>query len=386
MKKPGKVLVVDDVPRNVKLLADLLTAKGYEALTAASGLEALEKVEAERPDLVLLDVMMPGMDGYQVCRKIRENPVTEILPVAMVTSLDPAEERIKGLEAGADDFLSKPVDQHALLARVRSLLRIKELYDTVQEQAAKLTEWNQTLERRVQEQLEQLERLGRLRRFLSPQVSELLLSAGDESWLQSHRQLIASVFCDLRGFTAFSDAVEPEETIGVLQAYHKAMGELIDRFEGTIDHRAGDGIMIIFNDPLPCEQPATRAVRMALAMREQMEILTGDWRRFGYQIGFGAGIALGYATLGMVGYEGRFDYTANGNAVNLAARLCEQARSGQILISQRVQAEVERLAETELVAELSLKGFQRPTPAYNVLRWRDGSVVPASVRDPLTLG
>ena len=223
---------------------------------------------------------------------------------------------------------------------------------------------------RVREQVEQLQGLERLRRFLSPQVTELILSSGDDSCLQSHRRLIATVFCDLRGFTAFSDTVEPEEAISVLQNYHKTMGELIDRFEGTIDHRAGDGIMIIFNDPLPCEQPAARAVHMALAMRERMAELTDDWRRFGYELGFGVGIGLGYATLGMVGYEGRFDYTANGNAVNLAARLCDEARNGQILISQRVHVELENLVEAERVAELSLKGFHRPVPVFNVLGLR----------------
>ncbi len=366
MNTTAKILVVDDTPRNIKLLADILDIQGYQVTTAASGAEALQQIEQNKPDLVLLDVVMPGMDGYAVCRQVRHNPATAILPVIMVTALDPATERVKGLEAGADDFLSKPVNQAELLARVRSLVRVKSLFDTIEAQKAELEEWSNELAQRVREQVEQLQGLGRLRRFLSPQVTELILSSGDDSCLQSHRQLIATVFCDLRGFTAFSDTVEPEEAISVLQSYHKAMGELIDYFEGTIDHRAGDGIMIIFNDPLPCDQPAARAVRMGLAMRERMDTLTSDWRRFGYELGFGVGIAMGYATLGMVGYEGRFDYTANGNAVNLAARLCDEARSGQILISQRVQVEVEDLVEAELVAELSFKGFHRPVPTFNV--------------------
>ena len=188
MSAPAKILVVDDTPQNVKLLADLLTVKGYAVVTAASGPEALERVVAERPDLVLLDVVMPGMSGYEVCRKIRENPATGILPVVMVTALDPSQERIKGLEAGADDFLTKPINQPELLARVRSLLRIKEFYDTVQSQAAQLAEWNKTLEQRVEEQVAQLERLGRLKRFFSPQLAELSVTGGADDPLKTHRR------------------------------------------------------------------------------------------------------------------------------------------------------------------------------------------------------
>jgi class 3 adenylate cyclase len=372
MSGSTKILVVDDVPRNAKLLVDILNVQGYATATASCGAEALEKVHAWQPDLLLLDVVMPGMDGYQVCRRLRENPTTAILPVVMVTALDPGEERIKGLEAGADDFLTKPVNQPELLVRVRSLVRIKTLFDTVQAQKTELEIWSRTLEQRVEEQVEKLERLGRLRRFLSPQVADLIVSSGDESYLQSHRRWIATLFCDLRGFTLFSETVEPEEAIGVLQTYHKAMGELITRFEGTIDHRAGDGIMVIFNDPLACEQPGLRAVRMALAMRQRMAELDGQWRKFGYELGFGIGMSLGYATLGLIGYEGRFDYTPIGSVVNLAARLCDEARDGQILISQRLFAEVEEQVAVTFVAELALKGFQRPVPTYNVTgirRW-----------------
>jgi adenylate cyclase len=190
VQSPAKILVVDDTPKNVKLLADLLSARGYAVAIAASGAEALAQLEAEKPDLVLLDVVMPEMSGYEVCRKIRENPATRILPVVMVTALDPAEERIKGLDAGADDFLTKPINQAELLARVRSLLRIKELYDTVQAQAGQLSESNTTLERRVREQVDQLERLGRLKRFFSPQLAELIVGGGAEDPLKAHRREI----------------------------------------------------------------------------------------------------------------------------------------------------------------------------------------------------
>jgi len=366
MSDPARILVVDDNARNAKLLADLLEASGYQTLVAASGAEALARVESGRPDLLLLDVVMPGMDGYAVCRRLRQDPATAILPVIMVTALEPSEERVKGLEAGADDFLTKPINHAELLARVRSLVRIKTLFDTVQAQKADLEAWSNTLEQRVKAQVDELERLGRLRRFLSPQVADLIVSSGDASCLESHRRLIATLFCDLRGFTAFSETVEPEETMAVLQSYHKAMGELIVRFEGTIDHRAGDGIMIVFNDPLPCANPALRAVQLAIALRQHVVEMSREWRRFGYELGFGVGISLGYATLGLVGYEGRFDYTANGSVVNFASRLCDEASDGQILVSQRLYAEVENKVEAECVANLILKGFHRPVLAYNV--------------------
>ena len=368
MSTPAKILVVDDTPKNVKLLEYLLTGKGYAVVTAASGPEALEKVAVERPDLVLLDVVMPEMSGYEVCRKIRENPATGILPVVMVTALDPAQERVKGLEAGADDFLTKPINQPELLARVRSLLRIKELYDTVQSQAAQLAVWNQTLEQRVQEQLVELERVGRLKRFLSPQLADLIVSSGDERLLESHRREITVVFCDLRGFTAFAETAEPEEVMGVLREYHAAMGALIFQFEGTLERFAGDGLMVFFNDPVLCPDPAARAVRMAVAMRERAGELAALWRKRGHQLAFGVGIAQGYATLGKIGFEGRFDYGAIGTVTNLASRLCDEAKGGQILLSQRVYAAVEELVEAEPVGEVALKGFHRPEAVFNVLR------------------
>ena len=365
---PAKILVVDDTPKNVKLLADILTVKGYTAVTAASGREALDQVEAERPDLVLLDVVMPEMSGYEVCRKIRENPATEILPVVMVTALDATQERIKGLDAGADDFLTKPINQGELLARVRSLLRIKELYDTVQAQAAQLSEWTKTLEQRVQEQLAQLERMGRLKRFFSPQLAELIVAGGAEDPLKTHRRDVTVVFLDLRGFTAFAETSEPEEVMGVLREYHAEMGKLVLQHEGTLERFTGDGMMIFFNDPVPVPNPAERAIRMALPMRERVGELTVKWRKLGYELDFGVGIAQGYATIGGIGFEGRWDYGAIGTVTNLASRLCGEAKPGQILISQRLLATIEDLVDVEGVGELSLKGFQRPITAYNIFR------------------
>jgi adenylate cyclase len=356
---PGRVLVVDDTPVNLKLLADLLAAKGYAVVTATSGPEALAKVEADAADLVLLDVMMPGMSGYEVCRKIRENPATAMLPVVMVTALDPAQERVKGIDAGADDFLTKPIHQPELLARVRSLLRVKTLWD-------QLAELNRTLEQRVTEQVGQLERLERLKRFFSPQLAEAIVTGGAEDPLKSHRREVTVVFLDLRGFTAFAETAEPEEVMGVLREYHAAMGELILAHEGTLERFTGDGMMIFFNDPTPVPNPQERAVRMALAMRDRVDELVRGWRKRGWELDFGVGIAQGYATIGAIGFEGRLDYGAIGTVTNLAARLCGEAQPGQILVPRRLYGTLEDLVEAAPVGELALKGFSRAVGVYNV--------------------
>jgi adenylate cyclase len=363
MSASEKILVVDDTAVNVKLLADLLRVKGYAVVTAASGKEALEKIDSERPDLVLLDVMMPGMTGYEVCRKMRENAATASLPVVMVTALDPAQERVKGIEAGADDFLTKPINQPELLARVRSLLRVKALHD-------QLTELNRTLEVRVTAQVAELESLGRLKRFFSPQLAEAIVSGGAEDPLKSHRREITVVFLDLRGFTAFAESSEPEEVMAVLREYHAEMGKLILAHEGTLERFTGDGMMIFFNDPVVVDNPSERAVRMAAAMRARVGELAVRWRKLGYDLDFGVGIAQGYATLGAIGFEGRWDYGAIGSVTNLAARLCAEAKPGQILISRRVFAAVEDLVEAAPMGEFALKGFSRPIPTYEVARVR----------------
>jgi adenylate cyclase len=370
MSRASTILVVDDTPANVKLLADLLTVKGYLVVTAASGEEGLRRVAEDRPDLVLLDVMMPGMNGYEVCQAIRADSANGILPVIMVTSLDPAQERVKGLEAGADDFLTKPVNQPELLARVKSLLRIKSLYDEVERRKAELAEWNRTLEQRVAEGVAQLERMGRMKRFFSPQIADLILSGGTEDPLKSHRREIIVVFLDLRGFTAFTETADPEEVMGVLREYHAEMGRLIMAYQGTLERFAGDGIMIFFNDPVELDNPAAHAVRMAVEMRQRFAQLNSGWQKRGYDLHMGIGIAQGYATLGAIGFEGRQDYGAIGNVTNLSARLCGEAKPGQILISQRVLGHIEELVQAEPVTELTLKGFRRPVQVFNVCALR----------------
>jgi adenylate cyclase len=360
------VLAVDDLPANVRLLDAVLSPRGYRVLGAGSGPEALALVAERRPDLILLDIVMPEMDGYEVCRRLRQDPATAFLPVVMITASGD-QERLLAIEAGADDFVAKPFDKAELLARVRSLLRIKRYHDTIEGQTAELAEWNRTLKQRVQEQVEQLERMGRLRRFLSPQLADLVVSSGDESFLDSHRRDITVVFCDLRAFTAFAETAEPEEVMGVLDDYYQALGDLVTRFEGTLERFTGDGLMVFFNDPLPCEDAPLRAVRMAVAMRNRIQGLAQGWARHGYDLALGVGVAQGYATLGRVGFEGRSDYTAIGTCTNLAARLCAEARPWQILLSPRVHASVEEFVTSEPVGELTLRGFSRPVATFNVV-------------------
>jgi class 3 adenylate cyclase/CheY-like chemotaxis protein len=366
-----KILVVDDTPQNIKVLDAILSPRGYRVATARSGAEALQKVRDEAPDLVLLDIVMPGMSGYEVVQRLRDDPATRVLPVVMVTALGAQEEKVKAIEAGADDFLTKPVNQLELLARVKSLLRIKAYHDTIQSQAAELAEWNRTLEGRVQQQVQELERLARLRRFLAPQLAELIASDEHEQVLESHRREVTVVFCDLRGFTAFSETTEPEEVMRVLREFHLAMGEIIHHYEGTLERFTGDGMMIFFNDPIPCSDPAERAVHMAVSMRTRVDDLKAKWRRRGHQLDFGVGISQGYATLGKIGFEGRFDYAAIGTVTNLASRLCDEADGEQILVSQRVYSAVEVLVEAEIVGELSLKGFSRPILVHNIIGLRE---------------
>jgi len=371
MTQPRKILVVDDTPGNVKLLTDLLTVKGYEVATAASGHEALARIDADCPDLVLLDIMMPGMNGYEVCQRIRQNPATEILPVVMVTALDPSQERTKGIEAGADDFLGKPVNQQELLARVRSLLRVKEYYDTIQDQKAELAEWNKKLESRVEEQLAQLEKMGHLKRFLSPHLAEMVLAGEAVDPLKPHRSAVTVVYLDLRGFTAFSQVSEPEEIMSVLNEYHTEMGALIQKFEGTIDHFVSDGIMVIFNDPLPVPNPTELAIRMVIAMREKMADLKMKWQKRGYDLDCGFGIAHGYATIGAIGFGGRWNYSTIGTVANLASRLCDEAKGPQIIINQKTLFHIEDIVETEPLGLLDLKGFSKPINSFNVIRLKD---------------
>lgn len=369
MKKPPQILIVDDQPFNVDILKSRLASQGYQILTAMDGEQALQAARAELPDLILLDIMMPKIDGIEVCRRLKNDDSLPFMPIIMVTAKAESKDIVSGLEAGADEYLSKPVDQTALVARVKSMLRIKALHDKNQAQAAELAGWNRTLEQRVAEQLVELERTSRLKRFLAPAVADIIVSSGPEQLeriMASHSREITAVFCDLRGFTAFAENAEPEEVIRVLREFHDAIGPLIAQFEATLEQIAGDGIMVYFNDPLPCPDPAPRAVRMAVAMREKVRETAQTWRSRSHRLGVGFGIAMGHATLGEIGFADHYHYGAIGPALNLASRLCDQADDGQILVSQQVRDETAAIAVAAPVGELHLKGFANPMPAFNV--------------------
>ena len=375
----ARILVVDDVPENVRLLAAVLAPRGYDVIAANDGSTALELAESAKPDLVLLDVVMPPPDGYAVCRQLREREETAVLPVIMLTASDGPEKTL-AIDAGADDFIPKPFDQNELLARVRSLLRIKQYHDTIKSQAAELIELNRTLEERVRTQVTELERLRRLQRFLSPQLADAIVSSGDESILSSHRREVAMFFADLRGWTSFVDAVEPEELMRVLGEFHSTIGGLVRQFEATVGFIEGDGVQLFFNDPIEVPDAAKRAVLLGCALREEMAALMPRWRRRGYDLDFGAGIALGYATCGEVGFEGRSDYAAIGAVTNLASRLADEAAGGQILIERRLYAEVEDEIDVEEFGEVVLKGYRRPIAAFNVVGVRERPTQLASSR------
>ena len=363
----SSVLVVDDIEMNRDMLCALLAADGHGTAVAENGRLALELIKANPYDLILLDVMMPEMNGYQVLEYMKSDSSLRDIPVIVLSALDEIGSVVRCIELGAEDYLPKPFDPVLLRARIGACLEKKRLRDQEIRLRSQLEEWNKTLEQRVQEQVMQVERLSRLKRFFSPQLAELIVAGGAEDPLKTHRREVTVVFLDLRGFTAFAETAEPEEVMGVLREYHAAMGKLILEHEGTLERFTGDGMMIFFNDPVPVANPAERAIRMALAMRQRVAELTVKWRKLGYELDFGVGIAQGYATIGGIGFEGRWDYGAIGTVTNLASRLCGEAKPSQILVSQRLLGTVEELVEVEPVGELTLKGFQRPVTAHNIL-------------------
>jgi class 3 adenylate cyclase len=364
--EPARILIVDDNEANRDIVRTRLATQGYDLLEAADGEEALAVAKEKQPDLILLDVMMPRLDGIEVCRRLKSDPAAPFTTIILITARTDSSDVVRGLDAGADEYLTKPVDQTALVARVSSMLRLKSLHDRVAAQAADLASWNRVLEQRVAEQVGELERVGRLKRFLSPQIAEMIVSSGSERILESHRREIAVVICDLRGFTAFSETAEPEDVMAVLHAYHSSLGSLIDKFDGTVERFTGDGLMVWFNDPLPCPDPCARAARMGVEMRDEVAMLVRKWGAHDYHLGFAIGIAHGYATLGRIGFERRFDYAAVGTVVNLAARLCAEAGDGQILIDAKVYTAIEHFVTVERIGELALKGFNRPVKAFNL--------------------
>jgi class 3 adenylate cyclase len=366
------VLVVDDDDANRDVLGRRLTRLGYGVIEAADGAAALEVLARESVDLVLLDLMMPVMDGFAVLERRRDDERLGAIPVVMISALDQVEHVARCIELGADDYLTKPFDPVLLKARVGACIEKKQLRDrerqllmTVTEQSAQLREMNRDLERRVEEKVREVERLSLMQRFVSPELSQALAEGGVEL-LRSHRREIAVLFCDLRGFTSFAETAEPEDVMQVLGEFHSAVGPLIFAHQGTLTHFTGDGMMVVFNDPIPCDHPAAKAAGLALAMRDSAEDLSAEWRRRGHTLALGVGLAMGFATCGQIGFDGRFEYTAIGTIPNLAARLCEQAAGGQVLANERIRAEIGSQTAFAEPRELTLKGFARPVTAYEV--------------------
>jgi adenylate cyclase len=366
------VLVVDDNQENRDMLARRLARQSYDVLSAPGGLAALEILTTRPVDLVLLDVMMPDLDGYAVLQRLKADRALRGIPVLMISALDEIESVVRCIQLGAEDYLNKPFDPVLLQARVGACLEKKRLHDQEARHRQELAEWNQTLEHRVAEQVAQLERLGRLKRFFSPHLAERIVAGGADDPLKTHRREVTVVFLDLRGFTAFAETAEPEEVMGVLREYHAEMGRLIVEHEGTLERFTGDGMMIFFNDPVEVPNPAERAIRMAVAMRDVVGGLAARWRKRGWDLGLGVGIAQGYATIGAIGFEGRMDYGAIGTVTNLAARLCGEAAAGQILVSARVAGAVEGIIDAQDVGPVAFKGLARPVPVWSVVGLRTG--------------
>jgi class 3 adenylate cyclase len=354
------LLVVDDNEDNRFTLTRRLKREGYTNLTTANdGRQALELLRSQHFDLILLDVMMPEMTGYEVLEQMKASPELRQVPVIMISAVDDIASVVRCIELGAEDYLPKPFDATLLRARVSASLEKKALRDEV-------LEWNRRLEERVKEQVEQLDRLGRLKGFFSPQLAEAIVTGGGEDLLKTHRREVVVVFLDMRGFTAFTDSAEPEEVMNVLAEHHQTMGRLILAHDGTLERFAGDGIMVFFNDPIPLAKPTENAVLMALAMQREFVSLRAGWRKRGYDLDLGIGIALGYATLGAIGFEGRWDYACIGSVTNLASRLCSEAKAGQILTNQRTLSRIEDMVEAEPLGELLLRGTSQPVSTFNI--------------------
>jgi class 3 adenylate cyclase len=343
----ARILVVDDVEANVMLLQGLLRQQGYRNVEATSDSRVVAALHRAEPfDLILLDLHMPHVDGFGVMEELRaqlRSPSEDFLPVIVVTAFSDQDNRLKALRAGARDYITKPFIGEEVAQRIRNYLEVRMLYR----------------ERRRQSDM--------LRRFFSPQLAERILAGGVDDPLRPHRREITAVFIDLRGFTAFTERAEPEEVMEVLREYHAAMGRLIVQHEGTIEFFAGDGILVMLNDPVEVADHVERALRMALGMQAAFAPLAAGWRRRGFELSVGFGVAKGYATIGAIGFEGRWDYGAIGSVTNLAARLCAEARAGQVLVARRALAGVEARVRAVPVGELALKGFSQPVEVVEVV-------------------
>jgi adenylate cyclase len=366
MHSPPRLLVVDDQPLNVDILCSRLAVHGYEILMARTGEEALALATSRQPDLLLLDIMLPTVDGLAVCRQLKAEPTLPFLPILMLSAKTATPDILAGFKAGADDYLTKPVDQAVLVARVQAMLRLKARHDLVQAQAAEGTAWSQQLERQVQAQMAELARLGRLKHVVSPLLAELVVSAGGEALQHPQRREVTVVCCILQGFAAWAAAAAPAQVIEILRDYYQALGPPIVQAEGTLETFAGPRLRVVFNAPLPCREPAGRAVRLALAMREHLASLRERWRARSVALDVGIGIAQGEATLALLNCAGRVDYAMLGPVLEWAERLCDAAQPGQTLLTAAVGAAVAGLADVAPVAPVSWRGGPAPEGVLQV--------------------
>jgi len=343
-----RLLLVADDNADMRAYLERMLSGQYRIALAKDGAEALEQVRVLKPDLILTDVMMPRMSGYDLLKAVRADGNLRSIPVIFLTARAGADAHVESLEAGADDYIAKPFDENELLARVGNLIRA----------------------RAQERELIELQK-EKIARFLPPHLAEMIISGDRDDFLKGHRTEISVLFIDLRGFSAFAETAEPEDLMTVLRQYQTDMGRLISEYNGTLERFAGDSMMVFFNDPIPVPNHAEQSVRMAIAMRDRMNALRAQWNNRGIDLGAGIGIAAGYATLGVIGFEGRKDYAAIGPVTNLAARLCSEAQHGQILVSGRFLQLVEPLVCAGPVGNLTLKGFHRPVLAYSVTSLRN---------------
>jgi class 3 adenylate cyclase/CheY-like chemotaxis protein len=360
--RPATVLVVDDDPLNRAMLSMSLGAAGHDVLEAGDGRAAIAMLGEHAVDIVLTDIEMPELDGYGLLRHRSTDDRLKAIPFIVISAVDEMASIISCIELGAEDYLPKPFDPVLLHARLGACLDKKRMTD-------ELVQWNLHLAERVDEKVREVERLTTLRRFVSPQLAEAIASGG-EGILASHRREITVLFCDLRGFTSFAETAEPEEVMAVLREFHHAVGPMIFEHQGTIAQFTGDGMLVFFNDPVQLDDPAWESVQLAVRMRDRTAELSQQWRRRGHALELGIGIAVGFATCGEIGFDGRTEYTAIGTVVNLAARICGIAAGGQILVTHRIHTAVDDRAVVTSLGEIELKGLSRPVPIAEITSLR----------------
>ena len=358
------VLVVDDDPLNRSLLTMSLESLGHSVVEAEHGRDAIDRLAAHAVDLVLTDIEMPELDGYGLLEHRAGDDGLKAIPFIVISGVDEMKSIVTCIELGAEDYLPKPFDPVLLHARVGACLERKRMTD-------ELRELNSHLAERVDEKVAEVERLNSLRRFVTPQVAEAL-AAGGEEILASHRREITVLFCDLRGFTTFAETAEPEEVMEVLREFHHAVGPMIFEHDGTIAQFTGDGMLVFFNDPVRLDDPAWQSVQLAVAMRDRAGELSTEWKRRGFDLELGIGIAVGYATCGEIGFEQRTEYTAIGTVVNLSARVCAIAEGGQILVTNKVFTAVDDRVESNPIGDVEFKGLSRPVPIHEISGLRAG--------------